>query len=78
MEKGYFHRINEQTNNRFWINNPTPREVEQAIEGGARGIHHFTEMIGSINILDDSVIGDVIHKGKLDSSIIRRLIDLYQ
>jgi aspartate/glutamate racemase len=31
-----------------------------------------------INILDDSVIGDVIRKGKVDSSIIRRLIDLYQ
>ena len=35
MEKGYFHRINEQTKNRFWINNPTPLEAEQAIEAGA-------------------------------------------
>jgi len=35
MEKGYFHRINEQTNNRFWINNPTPSEAEKAIKAGA-------------------------------------------
>lgn len=31
-----------------------------------------------INVLDDNVIWDVIRKGKVDSSIIHRLIDLYQ
>lgn len=35
MEKGYFYRVNQQTENRFWINNPTPSEAEKAIEAGA-------------------------------------------
>ncbi len=35
MPKDYFTRINSQTDTRFWINNPTVPEVEQALDHGA-------------------------------------------
>ena len=35
MQKGYFHRVNRLSPTRLWINNPTPREAEAAIEAGA-------------------------------------------
>lgn len=34
-KKSYFHRVTEQSENRFWINNPTPEEAELAIKAGA-------------------------------------------
>ena len=34
---GYFHRVNEQTPTRFWINNVTRKEAHMAIEAGACG-----------------------------------------
>lgn len=33
--EGYFHRVNESTPTRFWINNPTLAESDAAIEAGA-------------------------------------------
>ena len=35
MGKGYFHRVNELSPTRFWINNPTPEEAHSAIAAGA-------------------------------------------
>ncbi len=35
MVTGYFHRVAEETQTRFWINNPTGEEMEQAIAAGA-------------------------------------------
>ena len=35
MAKGYFHRVAQETNTRMWLNNPTRREVEEAIPAGA-------------------------------------------
>lgn len=35
MKKPYFKRMNEISDNRLWINNPTPREADLAIEAGA-------------------------------------------
>jgi transaldolase len=37
MQKGYFHRVEEQSPTMFWINNPTRAEVDMAIEAGALG-----------------------------------------
>lgn len=37
MNKTYFHRVNEQTPTRFWINNVTRKEADMAIEAGACG-----------------------------------------
>ncbi|MDA8217069.1 MAG: hypothetical protein M0Z94_05560 [Dehalococcoidales bacterium] len=36
-DKGYFYRVAEATGTRFWINNPTGSEAEQAIAAGAIG-----------------------------------------
>lgn len=35
MSTGYFHRVTQETPTRFWINNPTGQEMEQAIAAGA-------------------------------------------
>jgi transaldolase len=37
MNKGYFHRVAAQTPTKFWVNNPTRRETDLAIEAGAVG-----------------------------------------
>lgn len=33
--KGYFHRVAQQSDTRFWINNPTVEEAQKAIQAGA-------------------------------------------
>ena len=35
MPSGYFHRVAEETPTRFWVNNPTDQDMEQAISAGA-------------------------------------------
>jgi transaldolase len=35
MSNQYFHRVNQQTDNRMWVNNPTVAESHLAIEAGA-------------------------------------------
>ena len=35
--KGYFHRVQDETPTRFWINNPTLSQAKLAIEAGAQG-----------------------------------------
>jgi transaldolase len=35
MPQGYFRRVHSETPTRFWINNPTAEDVQQAIEAGA-------------------------------------------
>jgi transaldolase len=35
MPAGYFHRVNEETPTRFWINNPSLKEMELALTAGA-------------------------------------------
>ena len=37
MSKGYFKRVSELTQTRFWINNVTPEEAQLAIDNGAVG-----------------------------------------
>lgn len=37
MQKGYFHRVQEMTATRFWINNVTRKEADLAIAAGAVG-----------------------------------------
>src|SRR6056297_214473 len=37
MDKGYFYRVTEQTPTRFWINNVTRKQADQAIANGAVG-----------------------------------------
>ncbi len=35
MPSGYFHRVAEKSPTRFWLNNPTRKDMEQAIAAGA-------------------------------------------
>ncbi len=37
MAEGYFHRVHRLSPTRFWINNPTREQADQAIEAGAVG-----------------------------------------
>jgi transaldolase len=37
MQRGYFHRVQEQSPTILWINNPTRDEADRAIAAGARG-----------------------------------------
>ena len=37
MKDGYFHRVHRLSPTKFWINNPTTREVQLALEAGALG-----------------------------------------
>lgn len=37
MNNGYFHRVNQQTTSKFWINNPTRHEADLAIAECATG-----------------------------------------
>lgn len=66
MTTGYFHRVTQQTPTRFWINNPTRREAELAIEAGATGctlnpsytqkmIDHPEEGSYALQVLDEVI-----------------------
>ena len=35
MSQGYFHRLNELSGSRFWVNNPTPAQAQLAVDAGA-------------------------------------------
>ena len=35
MQSGYFHRVAKESPTRFWLNNPTSEDMEQAISAGA-------------------------------------------
>jgi transaldolase len=37
MKDGYFHRVHRLSPTKFWINNPTSREVQLALDAGALG-----------------------------------------
>jgi transaldolase len=37
MKDGYFHRVHRLSPTKFWVNNPTSREVRLALEAGALG-----------------------------------------
>ena len=63
-KKTYFHRVQEQTQTRFWINNVTRQEAELAIEAGAVGctqnpsytwkmLNHPEEKEYALSLLDE-------------------------
>ncbi|MCX7786342.1 MAG: hypothetical protein N2442_01440, partial [Spirochaetes bacterium] len=35
MAQGYFHRVHQETPTRFWINNPSASDMENALAAGA-------------------------------------------
>ena len=45
MSTGYFEKVQRQTPTRFWINNPTMAEMEQAIAGGRAKLHHQPHLL---------------------------------
>ena len=67
MKTNYFHRINSLTPTKFWINNPTRKQVALAIENGAMGctcnpsysqkmIDHPEEREYALRLLDDAIL----------------------
>lgn len=66
MNKPYFIRVTEQSPTMFWINNPTRRHADMALENGALGctnnpsytqkmIDHPEEGEYALNLLDESI-----------------------
>ena len=83
-DNGYFHRVMQQSNTRFWINNPTIEEAYKAIEAGAiscttnptysaKMIQAESEHRNAINIIDE-VIGDIKDDTEAARAVQRRLV----
>jgi transaldolase len=61
----YFHRVKQQTPTRFWINNPTLRQTDLAIEHGAVGCTANPSF--SQKMLDNPEDGEAAHKLLLEA-----------
>jgi len=83
MDNGYFHRVNQLTPTKFWINNPTREEADLAIEAGATGctlnpsytqkmIDHPEEGSYALEILDQ-VINEIKDDVQVVAEFQRRL-----
>lgn len=84
MTDGYFHRVTRLTPTRFWINNPTRKEADLAIEAGATGctcnpsysqkmVDHPEEGLYARQILD-AVIREVPDDVEAVAEFQRRLV----
>lgn len=91
MKNGYFHRVAEMSPSRFWINNPTREEAEQAIVAGATGctlnpsytqkmIDHPSESAYALSILDkvlDETSDDVAAAAEFQRRIARGITEKF-
>ena len=70
MKDGYFHRVHRLSPTKFWINNPTTKEVQLALEAGALGctnnpsfsfkmLEHPEESARALKLSERSGAGDV-------------------
>jgi transaldolase len=88
VTRGYFHRVEEQTPTKFWVNNPTRKEVDLAIEAGAVGCTtnpaHCGKMIDKpeeralVLRLLDQAIKESDSDSKAESILQRRLVKTIQ
>lgn len=60
--EGYFHRVNQLTPTRFWVNNVTPRQAKLGIEAGAVGCTQNPAYVSKILYQDEELTGRVIDK----------------
>ena len=66
MKDGYFHRVHRLSPTKFWINNPTAKEVQLALDAGALGctnnpsfsfkmLEHPEEKVRALELLKEAV-----------------------
>jgi len=60
MPSGYFHRVAQETDTRFWINNPSKQHVEWAIAAGAVNCTTNPSYCSKLVVSDPDYIRDVI------------------
>lgn len=83
MDKGYFHRVQQETTTMFWINNPTRDEADRALAAGAVGctcnpsycqkmLDHPTEGAYAASVLD-RVLEETDDDSEAESRLQRRL-----
>jgi transaldolase len=89
--KGYFHRVQDETPTRFWINNPTLAQAKLAIEAGAQGCttnpSYVSKLFSSeedmrvvkrtIDLLISYEKNDSVVAAKVQGVMVRRLADLF-
>jgi transaldolase len=91
MSDGYFHRVNNLSPTRFWINNPTPQEARIAIAAGAvscttnptyamKQIKAESEGEVALHIIDE-LIKEVADDGKaadlVQQKLAKRILDIF-
>lgn len=88
---GYFHRIKETTDTRFWINNPTIAQVHAAIDAGAVGCttnpsyvsklfsspEDFAYVKRTVDMLVPSISDDAKLASLVQRIMVTRLSDLF-
>lgn len=81
MASGYFQRLNEQTNTRFWINNPTAEELSLAMEAGAVSCTTNPAYCARLlekepdfmrNVIDETILQASAHE--LDESVLAQTV----
>ena len=89
--KGYFHRVQEETPTRFWINNPTLAQAEKALDAGAVGCttnpSYVSKLFSSpadmrvvkraIDLLLPYEESDSIVAAKVQAAMLARLSDVF-
>lgn len=69
MKNGYFHRVQEQTATRFWINNVTREQTKLAIEAGAVGCTQNPSFPYKMLVFEDASEREYVY-GILDNILI--------
>ncbi|WP_332447393.1 transaldolase family protein [Sphaerochaeta sp.] len=91
MNNTYFHRVQKETNTRFWINNPTLEQAKSAIAAGAVGCttnpsyvsklfaskDDFRIVLRAIDLLLPYEADDSIVASKVQQMMVSRLADLF-
>lgn len=91
MGNGYFHRVNELSPTRFWINNPTPEEARISIAGGAincttnptyamKQINAATEREFALGVIDEAIskTQDIGQAADLvQQKLAKRILDIF-
>lgn len=89
--RGYFHRVQEETPTRFWINNPTLEQAKRALAEGAVGCttnpsyvsklfaspEDYRVVLRAIDLLVPYEPKDSVVAAKVQAAMVARLSDLF-
>lgn len=89
--KGYFHRVQEETPTRFWINNPTLAQARKALEAGAVGCttnpayvsklfsspEDYRTVVRAVDLLVPYESNDSVVAAKVQAAMVARLSDVF-